>query len=219
MKEYVKYIAWIIVAIVVLVLIFKISNLIEGPAHVDYTVSTPIDSGFVPIIEKDYKPRSTPFERPSKPPVKLPKGVKESDVKRAIVVVDSMETGSGRKFLDTTTVIELKSGEIFVPKKDGKELSVEEYSYKPPILAFGLFGSLGASLGQSAGKLAVSPIVGASLAQISGLVQFPLFSADFDGIGAGIGLRYGSVMVGAHSHWRFDGTQRQIKLSLQFCIN
>jgi len=217
-KDVLKYGAWIIVAAVVLVLGLRLARMLEGEPHNEYVVGSPIDSGFVPIIKKDYRPRSTPFERPSKPPVKLPRGVKESDVKRVIIVTENVKTDSGKTFSDSTTVIELKSGEIYVPKEDGKELTVEEFRYVPPILDLGLFGSVGASLGGILAKLTLSPLVAASPLQICGLVQFPLAMADLYGVGVGFGVRYGDFIVGAFSHWRFDNMQRQIKISIQYCF-
>ena len=81
MKDILKYGAWIVVAAVVLVLGLKLAHMLEGEPQYEYVVPLcGIDSGFVPIIKKDYRPRSTPFERRSKPPVRLPRGVKESDV-------------------------------------------------------------------------------------------------------------------------------------------
>lgn len=219
MKDYLKYIAWMVVAIVVLVLVLKISGWIEGSPHIDYTVTTPIDSGFAPIIKKDFKPRSTPFERPSKPPVRLPKGVKEADVKRVIVITERLKTDSGTKFFDSTAVVELKSGEIYVPKEDGKELTVEEFRYVPPILDFGLFASVGASIGRSQQRFNISPLLAASPLQICGSVQFPLLMADLQGVGAGFGIRYGDFMVGISSHWNYLDAQRQIKVSIHYSIN
>jgi hypothetical protein len=219
MKDYLKYGAWAVVAIVLLVVVWRISRLIEGGPQTDYTVATPIDSGFVPIIKQEFKPRSTPFERASKPPVKLPQGVKESDVKRVIIVIKDVKTGSNIAVPDTSRIIELKSGEIYVPKEEGTELTVHEITYMPPILRFGLFASVGVSLGGIPAKLTVSPLVAVSPLQICGFVQFPLVMVDLCGIGAGFGFRYGNYMAGAFSHWRFDNMQRQVKISVQYAIN
>lgn len=144
MKDVLKYLAWMAVAGVALVIVREFSRWVGTETQPEFTVSTPVDSGFAPIFQKEFRPRSTPFERASKPPAKLPKGVKESDVKRVIVVTKRLETDAERRIIDSTTVIELTTGEIFVPKVKGKEVSVEEYRYAPPILDFGLFGSVGA---------------------------------------------------------------------------
>jgi hypothetical protein len=227
-KDVLKYGAWIVVVLVLLVLGLRLARMLEGEPNNEYVVGSPIDSGFVPIIKKDYRPHSTPFERRSKAPVRLPRGVKSSDVKRVIIVTENVKTDSGlpdyavqagKTFSDSTTVIELKSGEIYVPKEDGKELTVEEFRYVPPILDFGLFGSVGASLGRIQTKFVVSPLVAFSPLQICGTVQLPLAMADLYGVGVGFGVRYGDFIVGAFSHWRFDDAQRQIKVSIHYCIN
>jgi len=222
-KDILKYGSWVVIAIVALVLGLilgpRVLSYFEGYLGGDHAVFTPADSTFVPVVKREYKPRSTPFERPSKPPVRLPKGVKESDVKRVIVVTEHIKTDSSRIFFDSTTVIELKSGAIYVPKEHGKELTVEEFNYVPPVLDFGLFCSVGASVGRYNDKFTISPLMAASLLQICGVVQFPLVMADLQGVGAGFGIRQGDFMIGAFSHWRFEDMQRQIKLSIQYSIN
>lgn len=222
MKDYLKYITWIVLAVVALVIVSRVTGLFKDGVSEDVTVTTPSDSAFLPIHKREFKPASIPFEKRTKPPVRLPKGIKEKDVARAIIITKS-ERGRTSSRLgaigDTLRLIELKNGAIFVEGVKGAETKVEEITYAPPILSWGMFTSVGVSISRSEERFVFSPVFAFSPLQISGTVQFPLLTADLNGIGAGVGARYKNFLFGISEQWRFENFQRQIKLSIHYCID
>lgn len=222
MKDYLKYITWIVLAVVALVIVFRVTGLFKGGTSEDVTITTPSDSTFLPIHKREFKPPSIPFERRTKPPVRLPKGVRERDVARAIVITKS---GRGRTssdltaLRDTTRMIELKNGAIFVEGVEGTETRVEEITYVPPILSWDFFTSAGVSIGRSEERFLFSPMLAVSPLQISGVVQLPLLIADINGVGIGAGYRYDNFVFGITSHWQFENKQQGIRLFIAYSIN
>jgi hypothetical protein len=224
MKDILKYGSWLVVAIVALVLGLtlgpRVLSFLEGYVGGEHTVFTPADSNFVPVIKKDYRPPSTPFERPSKPPWKLPKGVSERDVKRVITVAKETPADSaGAVHRDTTQIIETFDGRIYIPKELGKATTVRETRYTPPIFAFDLFTSAGITLTRRESKFVVSPLLAIAPLQILGHVQLPLVGADFEGVVAGAGYRYDRFMLGTVVHWSGRDLSRYIKLTVHFCFD
>lgn len=222
MKDYLKYITWIVLAVVALIIVFRVTGLFKNEQPEEVTVTTPSDSAFLPIHKREFKPSSIPFEKRTKPPVRLPKGIKEKDVARAIIITKS---GRGRTsgdlgaIRDTIRLLELKNGSIFVEGIEGIETKVEEITYVPPILSWGLFTSSGISIGRSEEKFLFSPMLAVSPLQISGVVQFPLLIADLNGVGIGAGYRYDKFVFGITSHWQFENKQQGIRLFIAYSIN
>jgi hypothetical protein len=219
-KDVLKYGAWIVVAVVALVFGLRIVNLFEGDHSGEHTVFTPADSNFAQVVKKDYRPASTPFERPSKPVVKLPKGVSERDVKRLITVTKETPADSaGTVHIDTTQIIETFDGQVYVPKEEGKTTTVQETHYTPPIFAFDLFGSAGITVTRRENKVVVSPLLAIAPLQVLGHVQLPLIGADFEGVAAGAGYRYDKFMLGLVAHWSGKDLSRSVKLTVHYCFD
>ncbi len=220
MKDLLKYGSWLVVAIVALILGLRVAAFLDHDSSQEQTVFTPADSSFAPVVKKDYRPASTPFERPSKPVAKLPKGVSEKDVKRVITVTkDTPADSAGNVTKDTTQIIETFDGKIYIPKEDGKATTVEETRYVPPIFAFDLFTSAGITLTMRDNKVVVSPMVAIAPLQVLGHVQLPLVGADLEGIAAGIGYRYDKFMLGSVVHWSGKDLTRSVKLTIHFCFD
>jgi len=159
------------------------------------------DSGYVPVIVENYRPPSTPFERPGKKPIQLPEGIKEDKVQRVITVSNK---GS------VINIIELKSGELRIPDAEDS-LQVEITNFLEPFIRFGLFAEAGVSLGSKK----VSPSVSVSLIKIDGRYSLPVFVADLTSIGAGIGMNiYNDISITPLLMWNYSDTQRSIKLNV-----
>ncbi len=169
----------------------------------------PVDSTFAPVKVRHYRPASTPFERHSKPPARLPKGVKESDVARAIVVVKS--DSSGRR--DTTMAIETKTGEVFVDNQNGSIKSVDVINFLPPVVEAGIFWQAGVTVSIAD---ALRPSIGVAVLQFYGKCQFPVFIVDTQGVSGGVAWREHDISFGLLGHWSFVRTERQIKFSLMY---
>lgn len=221
MKEELKYIAWIVVAVAIATIVMRLTTLLApDPASIESRV-IPADSGFVSIIQSEYKPRSTPFERPQRPDVLLPRGVFEKNVHRIVVITRAQRVRTSGELLaaDTTRLIELKTGELFIQAEEGSEIKVQETLFVPPLLGWGWFSSAGVSVGREGERFVFSPVLGFSPLEVNGVVQLPLITTDLYGVGAGLGVRQQSLIFGLTSHWRFGDVQRSLKLSLQYIIN
>jgi hypothetical protein len=206
MKNVLKYIAIIFVAAVILILALRGCP----QTTTEVTIVTPIDTNFAPITKRDYRPKSIPFiENPKKPPIRLPKDIKEKDVKRAIIV-------TGKNCMDTTTLIETKDGNIFVDKQGGKVATVEEITYKPPILAFGLTPLAGITISPTEGQL-ISPMIGLSFLTWYGCIECPTLCVDLQGVSSIAFYHIGSFNFGVGSRWNYLLDNRQIIGSV--CIN
>lgn len=206
MNSALKYIAIIVVALVTFMILSQMKHCWQS-APDTVTLVMPSDSNFAMIVKKEYRPVSTPFEKRSKPPAKLPSGVKERDVKRVVVVVDVYPDS-----INSVSLVELKSGEVFVPKEEGR--TVEEYTYKSPILDFDLFPLVGLTFG---GKL--SPAVALSPLQVYESVQLPLIVASPDGVGMGFAGRYREYSLGLTFEWRYRDAGKQAKLVVAYNFN
>lgn len=219
MKDYLKYIVILIVTAAVLTIFFQIKSWFE-PSHERTTLTTPIDPNFTPIEEKKYRPPSTPFERPPKPPVVLPKGVREKDVDRIITVYKKIPVARGDSLVvDTTNVVLTKTGEVFVPKQSGKEVTVQQVGYVAPIFSFGWFSSFGVAVARPGNPISFSPTIAATPLEIVGTVQLPLIMIDLQGIGAGVGVRYADFVFTPVCHLRFGDAERQLKFVILYSIN
>jgi hypothetical protein len=198
MQNILKYIAIIFVAAVILILALRGCP----QTTTEVTVVTPPDTNFAQIVKRDYRPKSIPiFENPKKPPIRLPKDIKEKDVKRAIIV-------TGKNCMDTTTIIETKDGNIFVDKQGGKVATVEEITYKPPILAFGLTPIVGMTVSPF-GKL-LSPMIGLNFITWYGQVQFPNLCIDLQGVSSFAMYRLDIFSFGAGYRWNYNTGNRQL---------
>jgi hypothetical protein len=213
-KDIVKYISIGITAISILIISLR------GCEHkTTQTVQNKVvqskDSGFVSIIKHDYRRASIPFlEHPSKPPVRLPKGMLESDVKNVLIVVKSLRLNdsSAHRLIDSTAIITAKDGSIYIDTAQVK--SVEMIAYEEPILRFGSFISLGVALSLQQG-LHLTLAAAFSPLQICGVVQFPLLALDTEGVGAGVAARTHEISLGILFHQPFTG-DRQLKLSFTY---
>lgn len=210
MKETLKYIALAIAGIAVIVVVVRMSSC---GASSEIMITVPADSNFVPIARQSYRPRSTPFEKyPPIPVRRYPAGVKEKDVKRVIAVVKHPRNAPP----DTTTLIEMKTGEIYVPKEDSVAISVTETEYVPPILAWDLSLLVGASF---PGKNhIVSPLITLSPLTVLGIVRAPLGAADLEGIGIGGAVQYKNFSFGVGQFWMFVDAGRRVKLFVCYSI-
>lgn len=209
MKDVLKYAA-IVTVCATLVIIF-ISRFC-GSAQTEHTVMVPLDSNFVPVVQETYRPPSTPFENPQSPVGRIPQGTNEKDVSRVIRVVKR----GINTLADTTTILEMKTGEIFVPKQDSVQISVVETRYTPPILRWEIFASIGASF--PAGPNIISPAIALSPLLIMGLVQFPLALVDLEAIGVGAGIQFRDFVFGVGSMWTFKDQRRQTRLFVAYSI-
>jgi hypothetical protein len=200
----IKTIAYVIVAIVVIGLGYKFYKFIN-PGITTSTVTTDADTSFHAVAHDTYRPASIPFvENPVKPKVNLPSNVKEKDVEKVLTVVKSPN--------DSTQIIFTKDGNIHVSGQGGKVLKVEVTTYLDPILAFGLFPKIGID----ANTIKISPVVGIAFLEIYGRLQLPVFSLDFQGIGAGADFKiFDPVNIGLMLHNNWD-TSKDIRLSLVY---
>jgi len=220
-KDSLKYIAYIILASAVIIVVLRFRACVN-PATTEVFVSTPVDTSFSPVVKRDYRPKSTPFERPLKPAVKLPKNIRESDVKRVLIVVKSgRDIQSNVPAEDTTTVITTKDGNVHVAKQNGRVRSVELITYQPTILDFRLSVLLGVTLG----KDVASPVVAIYPLQICGAIQIPILAADLHGFGAGVSYRWNNFSAGILLHYSAPWAHpllaeftadRQLKLMLAY---
>ena len=175
-------------------------------------IEQPKDTNFAAIVEHNYRPASIPFlEHPMKPPLRLPQGVDQRDVKRILVVAKTVRNYDSTTHRDNTAVVELKDGTLYVDKRNGEVYSADVYVYQSPVLEFGLFVSIGitASIEKLSPAVSISPI------QIYGIIQFPVVIADFYGLGAGAAYRWSNINIGLLLHSSFK-TASQVKLVLTY---
>lgn len=215
MSKWLKIGAGIIVLIVLLAIISRVSSCVSAHRDGVSKIVTPQDSTFAPLEHRSYTPPSVqiPFltkKKSGHPPASLPVGVSEKDVKRVISL----------KYKDRTepvNIIEMKSGMIFV-KKDSLLEEVTDWTYRPPIVEFGLFPGGGLSFAWQDSKLRLSPTMGFSLMDVCGTVRLPFISVDIDGLGAGIQAKlYHEIYIGPSIVWSFDDlSHKQIRISLNY---
>jgi hypothetical protein len=209
-----KYIALILAASIIALIIYRIERAVS---HNDgaTTINVPADSNFTPVENKSYRPPSLPFS-PRKLPVKLPRGLKERDVKRVITIDVS---GVPKHPPKEINVIETTSGAVFV-QRDSSIESVSVTNVEPPILVFGLTFGVGATLGESrsGGRPELSPAGIFAPVQWDGWLHAPILVADLDGVGPGAEARlYHNIFAGAARLWRYDeGIQLKLLLSYVF---
>jgi hypothetical protein len=166
-------------------------------------INTPADTAYLPVIVRSYTPKSTPFEKPVKPISKLPKGVKEKDVKRVITI-------SGKKLLQ---IIETKNGDVLV-SKNGDSLEVVVTNYFDPIFEFGLYANVGITVDV---RKHFSPSASLAFIRWYGIIDAPVVVADDDGIGLGIGFKlYYAIYVTPVVMWSFETTDKSINLNLSY---
>jgi hypothetical protein len=211
MKEYFKYGIYLVITLTVAYICTTLRSCGEG-GDTSAIVVTPADKSFSPVIKRSYKPASTPFEHPSKPSVRLPKGLPESDVKNVLIVVKSISLNDStiHRFIDSTAIIIAKNGSIYIDTAQVK--TVEMIAYEEPLLRFGSFISLGVMLQQG---LHLTLAAAFSPLQICGVVQFPFLALDTEGIGGGISARAREISFGILFHQPFFG-ERQLKLSFTY---
>jgi hypothetical protein len=213
-----KHIAWIVVAISVLVIFFKIESCLREKKGSNEIVFTPADSSFEPIVKKEYRPPSTPFEKPQRPKIKIPAGIDEKEIEKAIIITKLPQTdGLKNTPPDTTRILILKSGEVYIEKTDSTITKVEQYHYLPPIFDFTLQPSIGLSLSLDS-SFKVSPSLALSACQLFGKVQIPILTADLNGVGVGVGIRQEDFVFGLAATWSYKDFDRQIKLSLHYSL-
>lgn len=196
-----KYSILVVLLVVIGIAIYSKIKKIFNPPMTQAVIVTPEDKNFAPITKTAYRPKSIPFERPIKIPVKFPGGMREADVRRVVIIIKDHK--------DTTSIIETKKGELFVAKGKG-DIFVQEFIYKPPILKWGL----NLSIGVSGPKL--SPVVAISPLKIYDLVQFPLASIDKEGLGLGVGIQYKHLILALLPEWRFKDFGRQVQIGIGY---
>ncbi len=211
MKNYLKYASWIIIALTIAYVCATFKDCGEA-GETSGLVVIPADSGYLPVTVRQYRPKSTPFENPVKPVSKLPKGVKESDVTRVIII---------RRIpvMDTLVIIETKQGDVLVEKNDSIEVSVTVTTYLPPVMEFGLFCDLGLNISPPSGEikrgLFFSPAASVSFIKWYGVLNAPEFTADLSSVGIGCSYKvYHDVYVGPLLTWNYGDLQKSIKLKV-----
>lgn len=206
MKEYLKYASYLFISIT----IAYICATLRSCGDVEQTsavVVTPADTAFSPVVWRNYRPASTPFEKPIKPPVKLPRNVREKDVKSVLIVVKQRTTTK-----DTTAIITTKDGLVHIDKQQGMVHSVELITYMSPILDFGFYILAGLSLSNN-----LSPVVAICPLQICGAIQIPILAADLYGIAAGGAYRWKNISLGIVEHFPFTaGRSTKIIIAYNF---
>lgn len=210
MKDYFKYGSYAIIALTVAYVCATCRNCGET-GQTSHVIETPNDTNFAQIMERDYRPASTPFEHPLAPDVKLPQGYDEKDVKRVIIVTKSIDVSDRVPIFDKTAIIEMLSGEIFVDKQGGRVQSIEIITYKNPIFSLGLYFQVGASVSKG-----ISPMLGVSPLRILGCVDFPLLAMDLQGIGVGSSCKvWNNFSAGLLEHWSFT-MDKEVKFLIAY---
>ena len=206
MEKYLKYGVIALVAVTVLIAIFKISSCFSPePVTIAGNTVTPVDSGFNPITTNTYIPPSFPFSE-KKIPVKLPWDVNETDVKK-VITVDLIDTTSG-DIPQRIQIIETNEDEIFV-QKDGRIEKVEVLTVKPPFFRFSLDAGLGLSAAWESPIVKCSPIVVFAPLRWAGWLDAPVLAADLFGVGAGAqGRLYHDIFIGAGAFYGYGGDRR-----------
>lgn len=210
MTQALKYIAVILVAAVVLVIILKLGSC-GGGVTAPRSLDVPQDSNFVPVTRSEYHVPIFPGKGGLVGP-KLPSGMSEDEVRRIITISVRDLPGVTVKKID---VIESVGGSIFVAK-DSMVAEVEVVDVKPSYLRFGLNAGIGITIGKKGDEIRYSPAAMFSPIEWNGWLQLPLFLADFDGVGAGFQAKiYHDIYAGAAHLWRYD-TGRQAKIILSY---
>jgi hypothetical protein len=205
LKRYFKYGICLIIALAIAHICFTCQSCGEV-GQTSRVAKTPDDTNFAKIVERDYRPASTPFEHPLEPDVRLPQGYSEKEVKRVIIVTKSIDVSDRKPVFDKTAIIEMRSGEIFVDKQGGRVQSTEVVTYKDPIFSLGLYPQVGTTIGKG-----FSPMIGFSPLRILGRVDFPLLATDLQGVGVGVsGKIWHNFSAGLLAHWSFT-IERQVK--------
>lgn len=217
MKSVIDDIALILLAAGMIVAALVVKDCIRTEDHEAVTIAVPSDSSFAPVVHRGYRPPSTPFERPSKVPVRLPKNVQEKEIARIVIVAKMLADSLGRRRMDTTALIETKRGDLFVDKQEGRVSSVEVIDYLPPILAFDLVGHLGLSLGLGR-ELTPSPLVGLSFISLYDHIQLPVVFGDVKGLGLEVCARVKEFSFGAGVRWSFNGLNKDLVVTIDFNI-
>jgi hypothetical protein len=218
MKDTLKYIAIIVACIVGAIALVRLGSC-GGRDSDEVTTRIPQDSSFAPVTEREMRPRSTPFEKPSNAPARLPKGLTEANVARIVRVVKRIPVDSSHSILDTTSVIVTKGDQVFVPKQEGIQTAVEDTKFAPPIFRFGTFASVGISLVKlGIPNLEVSPSIAIAPLEILGKIQLPLITADLQGVGIGVGYRYKDFVFAIAGHQRFENARRSVRIMIHYSI-
>ncbi|MBN1398790.1 MAG: hypothetical protein JXA06_12230 [Bacteroidetes bacterium] len=159
-------------------------------------IETPPDTNFAKVAKRTYRPKSLPLiENPKKPPVELPNGTSELEVRRIIFI-------TGKDCLDSIKLIELKNGNFFVDNRYGKIASVEETTYLPPVIQLTLSPLVGLTISPSRDQL-VSPMLGMSFATWYGRIQFPAVTIDLYGFSAAAYYKSDCYSIGLGGRWNF----------------
>ena len=160
-------------------------------------VETPTDSSFIPVKKETYTPPTVPAIEKRRLPVRLPKGVTETDVKQVITVTERPAAkGSSQSKVPghDIDIIETNDGEIYV-EKDSTIESVTQIRVLPQFFTLEVGIALGANT--SLDKR-VRPQVSWSLGTWAGCVHFPVLTGDPDGISFGADTRvYHDFFLGA----------------------
>lgn len=216
MKDYLKYLTILMVCGTAIILFALAKSCGEVGQTADLVV-IPADSGYLPVTYRDYKPKSTPFEKPVKPVSKLPKSVKERDVKRVIVLTSpSAKKNADKHPLSLQErgimIIETNDGNLYVEKNDDS-LSLVVTNYLPPIFQFGLFYGVGLSFN----NVRTSPSLSVAFVRVNEKFLAPVLAADVHGVGVGIGYQfYHDLSITPLLMWNYSDTQRTIKIQVSY---
>jgi hypothetical protein len=208
MKDYIKYGVYLVIALTIAYVCLTLRDC-RGGGDSSATIITPADGAFSPIIKSGYTRASTPFESHSKPDVKLPSNVSESNIARVVKIYPRpLPTELGR----VISMIETKDGGIYIDTAQVK--TVVMIAYDEPIFRIGSFISLGVSMSTHQG-LGLLPAVEFSPLQICGVIQLPLIGLDTEGLMGGLAARTKDISFGLSVHQPFIG-DRQLKLSFTY---
>ena len=215
MKNISKYVGMLLVVVAAFVLLFRAADDQDGSRNF-----IPADTTYAPVVVHTYRPKSTPFEKASKVAAKLPKGMNERNVARVIAIVRHLPADSVDKMrTDTTLIIESRTGDVLVPKPVRGSISVDITTYTPPVFYPGMFSSIGVSLAKRGDGLRLSPDASLALVEWYGVLHFPFFTADLDGVGTGFEYRlYDQIFIAPVVMWHYSDLSKEIKLQFNFVL-
>jgi hypothetical protein len=170
------------------------------------TVTQHQDSTVAPTNEFNFKPRSTPFESKKTPLVRIPEGVKDKNIVKAIRIIKTDSTGH----TDTTGIILMEDGQVLVDNAGKVIKQVDVATYVPPILDWGLHMQVGITVWNR-----ISPAIGIAPLEIEGCFQLPLIVLDYYGIGTGAAYRLKDYSFGLIWHYGYN-LGKQIKFTLTY---
>jgi len=214
-----KYI-WLIVSITIVLVLWygvRFAGCSRNVSGETVTFIEPQDSNFVPVRVQRYRPSSLSFSKKTSG-VRLPKGVKERNVRQVVSLELQPDAVNGdslsfkrqyRGLSHKIDIIETKSGEIFV-LKDSLLTGVSVTRFEPRLFSLGLRFGIGCSIAQAENeRLRILPMGIISFVDWNiGDVNFhaPIITADYEGVGIGMQTQlYHDIYFGLVRNWNYKG--------------